>query len=377
MTSRPPTFPRAEFVVPPEVIFRHTADRTFIGAGMVELHNGDLWMAAPWGRPPANFDELSRTFPVPESYRSSDHGRTWRNAGPLRLEWKVGGLISDGGISVMRLADDRLAFLTHRHLPNNKGGGLPVIAYSSDEGETWTPARLVASEVAKDDPWYVMNDRLVQLRNGRILVPMSHAMPYSQGEGDIDEALCFYSDDAGKTWQRSQPAPLPEGPRGMPEACVVELRDGRVLMLTRSGTGFLLETRSSDGGITWASPQNTSLVSPCSSLALRRMPDGRLIVFYNHVAPYESGGFFPRCPLVYAVSADEGRTWGDPVMVDDDGWNGGQPDRDVIYPAVCFLDEGMLVIWSTHFSDGTFSAKTSAQLLLGGGKRAILKYPPG
>ena len=161
----------------------------------------------------------------------------------------------------------------------------------------------------------------------------------------------------------------------MPEPCVAELHDGRVLMLARSGTGFLLESHSADGGVTWSAPKNTTLVSPCSSLTLKRLPDGRLIVFYDHAKPYEPGWFFPRCPLVYAVSADEGATWSGPTVVDDEGWNGGQSDRDLIYPSICFLDEGMLVIWSSHYSDGKFSAKTPAQHLLGGGKRAILKYP--
>jgi len=375
MPTRALTFSRAKFVVPPEVIFRHTTDRTFVGPGMIQLPDGDILLVAPWGRPPANFDELARNFPVPEYYMSSDHGRTWRSGGPLRLEWKVGGLISDGGISFLRLADGRLALLTHRHKPNNKGGGLPVISFSADDGLHWTAARLVWSEVAADDSWYVMNDRLVQLRSGRLLAPMAHAMPYSRNEGDIDEAVCFYSDDAGATWMRSQPAPLPEGPRGMPEAALAELRDGRILMLTRSGTGFLLESHSSDGGVTWSAPKNTTLVSPCSSLTLRRLPDGRLIVFYNHIAPYEVGGFFPRCPLVYAVSGDEGKSWSEPVVLDDEGWNGGHPDRDLIYPGICFLDEGMLVVWSSHFADGTFSTKSPEQLLLGGGKRAILEYP--
>jgi len=370
-----PPWARAGFVVPPAVFVSHTADRAFVGPGTWELKNGDVIMAAPWGRPPANFEELSRAFPLPPVYRSRDHGRTWSKEGAFKLEWKVSGMISDGGISFLRLADGRLALLAHRHLPDNKGGGLPVISFSSDEGGTWTPAQVIGREFAPDDAWYVMNDRLVQLRSGRLLVPVAHAVSRSRYEGDRDEASCFFSDNGGASWHGSHPVPLPDGARGMPEPCVAELRDGRVLMLARSGTGFLLAAHSADGGATWSAPVNTTLVSPCSSLTLKRLPDGRLIVFYDHARPYEAGGFFPRCPLVYAVSADEGGTWSAPTVVDDEGWNGGRPDRDLIYPSVCFLDEGMLVVYSSHFSTGAFSAKTPAQRLLGGGKRAILKYP--
>jgi hypothetical protein len=63
--------------------------------------------------------------------------------------------------------------------------------------------------------------------------------------------------------------------------------------------------------------------------------------------------------LAYAVSADDVATWGAPVIVDDEGLkpevNGAATttDRDLIYPALCFLHEGMLVVWSSHFQAAT------------------------
>jgi len=47
---------RAPFIGPPEIVFRHTADHEFIGPGTCRLANGHLLMAAPWGRPPTNFE---------------------------------------------------------------------------------------------------------------------------------------------------------------------------------------------------------------------------------------------------------------------------------------------------------------------------------
>ena len=73
--------PCAEFVMPPEIFLHHTVDRAFVGPGTFQLKNGDVIMAAPWGRPPVNFEELARTFPVPPLYRSKDHGRTWEAEG--------------------------------------------------------------------------------------------------------------------------------------------------------------------------------------------------------------------------------------------------------------------------------------------------------
>jgi len=61
------------------------------------------------------------------------------------------------------------------------------------------------------------------------------------------------------------------------------------------------------------------------------------------VGTVEAGLVFTAAPLVYAVSVDDGATWGAPVIVHDEGLipevNGAATtaDRDLIYPAVCFF----------------------------------------
>ena len=371
---KPLPYARAEWVVPPAVVVAHQLERVFIGPGTTQLLNGDILMLAPWGCAPATFEELRGVYPLPHFYRSTDHGRSWQEEERIAMAWKITGTINNGGFSFLRLKDGRLALVGHRYVPDNKGGGLPIISFSSDQGATWTPARIVAKDVAPDDGWYVMNDRLKQLRSGRLLLPAAHAVPGSGAEGDLAESGCFYSDDAGATWKLSQLVLPKRAPRGMAEPCVAELPDGRILMLARSGTGYLVDSLSRDGGVTWTPPRNTALLSPCTSLTLKTLPDGRLIVFYNHVQEDGPGSLFPRCPLVYAVSAD-GLKWSAPVIVDDEGWDPAVPTRENIYPSICFLDEGMLVVWSSHFSTSGQKRRTLEQNLIGGGKRGILKYP--
>jgi len=371
---KPLPFARAEFVVPPAVIIPHSPERVFIGPGTNQLPNGDILLLAPWGTAPAKFEELRGTYPLPHFYRSKDHGRTWSEEGCIAMEWKIGGTTNDGGFGFLRLKDGRLALAGHRYVADNKGGGLPFISFSSDNGATWTPAQLMGKGVTPEEPWYVMDDRLVQLSSGRLLLAACRAVRGSGSEGDLGESGCFYSDDAGATWKVSQLV-LPKGAlRGMAEPCVAELPDHSVLMLARSGTGYLVSSWSKDGGVTWSPPQNSPLLSPCTSLTLKTLPDGRLIVFYNHVKEDSPGSLFPRCPLVYAVSSD-GKTWSQPVIVDDEGWDPVRPTRENIYPSICFLDEGMLVVWSTHFSTSGMSRRTLEENTVGGGKRAILKYP--
>ncbi|MFI5356455.1 MAG: sialidase family protein [Opitutales bacterium] len=365
---------RAKFVVPPAVVIPHESNLVFVGPGTAQLTDGSLLLVAPWGTAPAQFEELHGFHPLPYLYRSSDRGRAWRRQERIALPWSLTGAINYGGFSFLRLADGRLALVGHRYVPDNKGGGLPIFTHSADDGMTWAPAQLVGQEVAPDDPWYVMNDRLIQTRRGRLLIPAARAVAGSGPEGDLAEAGCFYSDDAGATWQLSQLVRPPGALRGMAEPCVAELAEGRILMLARSGTGCLMRSWSDDAGQTWSLPERTTLVSPCSSLTLKQMPDGRLIVFYNHVPEESPGSLFPRCPLVYAVSRD-GWEWGAPVIVDDEGWDPVEPTRENIYPSICFLPEGMLVAWSSHFSTSGRVRRTPAQNLVGGGKCALLASP--
>ena len=88
--------------------------------------------------------------------------------------------------------------------------------------------------------------------------------------------------------------------------------------LRDSGKHSGIRRRSSIG---WKSrtPTSTGAWNTCSSLALKTVPDGWLIVFYNHAKPLGAGAFFPRTPLCYAVSSDGGKSWSEPVLVDESG----------------------------------------------------------
>jgi photosystem II stability/assembly factor-like uncharacterized protein len=364
----PKPFQEATFVVEPSRFLSHTPDRSFIGPGTIRLENGDILMAAPWGRPPTNFEQLAATLPVPMLHRSTDGGRTWREQGRLKIDWSLTGMVSDQGISFLRLKDGRLAIVLPRHVLGLHGGGVPAISFSTDDGASWSAAKMLIEE---DDAYYVMNDRLIQLKSGRLLVPVSRKA--GKHEGDRDESLAMLSDDGGASWRLSRGRARLDKPRGMQEPCAVELADGRVRLLSRTGAGSIHTSVSADGGETWSEPEPTTLESPCSSLTLRRAPDGRLVCLYNHATPLKEGAFFPRTPLVYALSSDDGATWSAPVVIDASGLE--QLDRQNIYPSPCFTPEGMVVIWSTHGADPKGSFAEQYNESIGGGKRAIIALP--
>jgi len=369
-TPEPATPPRATFILPPELIIRHTPDRSFIGPALIRRLDGTILMAAPWGRPPVDFRQLKDPLPLPMIYRSTDQGRTWAEAGRFAMAWTPDGIPSDGGISFLRLQDGRIAAAFNHNRAH--GGGMPAITFSADEGVTWTPARQL---LPHEDVFYVMNDRLIQTRTGRLVVPVSHKI--GQWEGDLDENLCVLSDDAGATWRLSRGNLTLAHARGLAEPCAVELADGRLFLMARTGAGSHHGAYSTDGGETWTAPQPTALTAACSPLTLHRLPDGRLIVFYNHATPVADGAFFPRNPLVYALSNDAGITWSPPVVIDDEGLPGADGEtRQHIYPGVCFLPGGILLVYSTQRAntDGSFTQPPGAWRI-GGGKRCLLHYP--
>jgi len=363
----------AQFITEPALFARHAKDSEFIGAATFHLGGNRVLMFVTGGRPPVTFDSDEDTVAPCRRYVSDDGGRTWQAAGLFPIEQTDG---QPAGVNtVLRLRGARLAFQCCQGRKNNHGGGLYTLHISDDDGES---IREIHEIGGRDGVYYVQSERLIQMSSGRLVMAASH-MPAKEGsfEGDDNVAQSFYSDD-GKSWHRSrQWSAIPDGGngRGMQECCAVEVDGGRLMLLARTGMGSLHRAWSSDGGETWSAPEATSLTSACSSLTLRRMPDDRLIVVYNHAEPLAPGAFFPRTPLTYAVSDDDGETWSEPFCIDAEGAE--HNDCQNIYPSICFTDEGILVVYSTHAADpqGTFSNGGPEGWRIGGGKSCVLAYP--
>jgi len=69
-----------------------------------------------------------------------------------------------------------------------------------------------------------------------------------------------------------------EAPRWALENMIVELLDGRLWMLIRSGGGTIWQSFSRDGGVTWSAGSPTAIVNPGSRFFVRRLMSGRLLL---------------------------------------------------------------------------------------------------
>lgn len=269
---------------------------------------------------------------------SKDGGATWSaqdqiivpNAGDMNIM----------SVSLLRLADGRLALFYLRK--DSLSDCRPVVRYSSDEAKTWTePLDCITDEVG----YYVMNnDRAIQLRTGRIVLPLAlHKDDKGQFVGR-GRAMCYLSDDGGKTFRRGTTVldmtDAPADRTGLQEPGVVELRDGRLMMFIRTDRGSQYLSFSSDGGETWSPAEPSGLRSPRSPAAIERIPStGHLLAIWNDHRPGNTPGIAHknRTPLSAAISKDDGKSWQESRTIEDDpqGW--------YCYTAIQFVGDHVLL----------------------------------
>jgi len=161
---------------------------------------------------------------------TDDDGATWSQEDHVVLPNEAGMNVMS--VSLQRLTDGRIALLYLRK--ESVTDCRPYLRYSEDEAQTWSqPVKVIPDE---DAAYYVVNnDRLIQLETGRLVIPaalheVQHDPPAFSPYG---RALCYVSDDGGRTWQRGCEARVRPRADGVPvmvqEPGVVELRDGRLM----------------------------------------------------------------------------------------------------------------------------------------------------
>jgi len=278
---------------------------------------------------------------------SSDHGRTWSAPVPLI---RTPGHDLDPSILV---AGKRI-FVTATVKPD--GPGITTSATwctrSEDNGQTWSDLYQIP-----------MNHRYtcgktqhgLRLKSGTLLFGYSWDIFCEQGKtlGDEDamhlRAAVMRSTDNGQTWHNGGDTDATykkasaSAVMGTDEPAIVELEDGSVYMLMRTGSTHLFEARSFDEGKTWTQIGPSPLWGTNAPAALCQFKVGQrrgiLCVWDNALT---------RFPLCAAASFDDGKTWSKPK--DIAGPTGG---RQASYPDCYQAADGTLVaVWQQGMSGG-------------------------
>ena len=249
---------------------------------------------------------------------SSDDGLTWTTEDKVVVE-NEGGL-NVMSVSLLRLANGEIVLLYLRK--NTQADCRPLLRFSSDEAATWSEPVEAINEIGY---FVVNNDRCVQLKSGRLVIPAArHSLPGASFRGR-GQAICYLSDDNGRTWRAGDTlleAPETSG-SGLQEPTVVELKDGRLLMLCRTDQGCQMRSFSTDSGVTWSPVERTDILAPVSPATIERIPStGDLLLVWNDHRAIPDALKGKRTPLTAAISSDDGLTWGAPIVLEDApaGW---------------------------------------------------------
>ena len=345
-----------------KVIFPHTVKEPRCGEGStVLLKDGRVYMITcrfVGGGADHSYSDLIGMYLDPETGETSEEtilfgGSHFLNQMSCSLE-----RFNDGSIGVLFL---------RKHSAYHD---LVFFARSFDECRTWTTPKVI-SYVNCEDYYVVNNDRLRQLRSGRIVVPVC-VYPAPGEDFSNSYFQLWYSDDMGESWACSENIDISSDvPRPEPylaaepwetilsahfpqEPGVEECSDGTLYYYCRTIRRYMYQGWSKDQGKTFTTlvPQY-DLVSPQSPQSIRREPgSSRLWCVYNdrsHIAfgdPEKMWGW--RTPLTLSYSDDNGRSWTKYEQIEDESHN-------YCYTSMTFIGKTLLLTYyeSENREDGT------------------------
>ncbi len=322
---------------------------------------------------------------------SSDEGETWTEP-EVVIPASMYGVKNVMSVSLLRMQSGELGlFYGVKVTP---GSGKHMLSLSRDEGQTFY--RHIQCSLPDRIGYYVLNnDRVERLKSGRILMPLivHRCSGYDSrtaamaAHNDGRNAVChhpgafggtsaagywdsrgvavfLYSDDDGETWQEADDtvsAAFTGTHTALQETGVIEKKNGALWAYCRTDKMVQYEFFSFDGGMHWTRPQPSRFTSPDSPLKIKRHPEtGDLYAVWNPIPNYLGRKVVPvgwdRTPMVWAVSHDDGVTWSENHVIDD------EPDHGYSYPAIFFTNDGAMLV--AHCSGGPEDKSGLARLTI-------------
>jgi hypothetical protein len=276
--------------------------------GIARTPGGRLWAAWIGG------EDGPKAFMVAAT--SDDDGETWSKP-RLVVDSQAPGLPLPRSVIIGNFwtaPDGRLWFFFDQTMNQYDGrqGVWVSVCDNPDAAEPVWPAPKRLCHGA------VLNKPTV-LANGEWLLPVEFPafagigpMRFANAELEpLRGANVFASGDQGKTWTRRGCVRFPKP--DWDEHMFVELKDGRIWLLARTGSG-VMQSFSKDGGATWDAPTPAPFKHPVARFHVRRLASGRiLLVKHGRTIDTHEG----RSLLTAWLSEDEGQTWTGGLMLDE------------------------------------------------------------
>ena len=272
---------------------------------------------------------------------STDEGKTW---GEPRLIVNAAdfGVQNVMSVSAMEQMNGDLAFY---FLIKESDGSTSIGRAVSKDGVDFRSERCQADFPKK---YYVINnDRLVRLKDGRILAPAA----YIPREIVLDNKRAPYattlliSEDDGKSFFKADIDFTITDPLsmryGLQEPGILSREDGSFYLWMRTNCYCQYESESNGDLNVFTMPHPSQFTSPPSPMQVKTV-EGVTYAVYNPIPRYNgrvcAKGTADRTPIVLRKSIDDGRTFGPLNMIEDD------PNRGYCYPAVFGTNDGYLLL---------------------------------
>ena len=257
---------------------------------------------------------------------SSDQGQTWTPS--AQLVAKPAGNTGYFHPSLTRVGNGAL-LLSYQYYVRKTRPVYKISYYrrSTDEGHTWSDQLFMAADG-------LFNDKPIRLSTGRLIAPVEREAQVEGGDHAGYVSSVFFSDDNGFSWTRSNE--VNALPVEAQEPHVVELKDGRLMMLCRTYSRYVLRSYSTDKGVTWSKGEPIralKLPAWSSALNVKRIPSTGDLLLLRSVGG-ENG---VRTPFVSVISRDDGQTWTNERII------AGDPQERYGYPCLLFLDDQVIV----------------------------------
>lgn len=323
----------------------------FIGwAETIErMPNGDLLLAHSAGYWHASFasprlfpSELRKhwgsegwplDFPAPTggrsmACRSTDNGRTWSKPFLLidyRLDDRPHSLFTCRDGTVLCFINTQASWYGFKKAPEEFSNdpdlgelnGKQFVIRSTDNGATWSEPIWIDGPGLRYER---AHGRPIQLADGGILWA-TYNSGHESGTRSLYGAI-QRSDDSGKSWRVVSVIHRKDQGNNIDEPAIAELKDGRIIMVTRKDGGVLY---SSDEGVTWTEPGYRVTTKPGKFKAPQVfvLKDGTVVV----IATLGT--------LRAWLSRDGGVTWTDDIPLDPTCYG---------YPGAVLLDDESIVV---------------------------------
>ncbi|QDV25577.1 sialidase family protein [Aureliella helgolandensis] len=317
---------------------------------LCRLQNGELLVVCSGGRD-SHICPMGRV----ELIRSFDDGETWTYARTLLdgpLDDRDAGIVETPQGTLLATTFTSLAYLPNYQKVVAQAQANEPLSMPKAQLERWSAAyRRVPAEEQESH----LGCWMLRSQDGGLNWSAAYRVPVNSPHGPIvlndgtlfyagvalweegREVAAFASTDDGMTWEKLANFPVRAGDnhKQYHELHAVEAADGRLVVHIRNhnkpNAGETLQTHSTDGGKSWATPYSIGVWGLPSHLL--RMSDDRLLMTYGH----------RRAPLgnQARVSADHGQTWSAAIPFHADATSG-----DLGYPStVEIAPQSFVTVW--------------------------------